>query len=350
MTELCASCGICRSSFKARKKEVCSFQNPQIEKIEQDIFARGRDTEDEILFGPYRSMSLVRPEVRVAGAQCGGLVTIIAQQALEGKTVDCVMGVGTLAGSVFTPKPVLAFSKVEIDKMKGLKLGFSPTLQLLDEVIDSKVENVLMIGTPCQFHALRILEKELPFNFYYLGLLCRDNLKPGYLEKYLLPLLTEKPDDVIRFHFNRDLTATLVYKDGSEKRVEYIGIKGLPSDFLSPACLTCFNYANSLSDLTIGYTASVDDLWQWSIVRTSKGEKLLSQVKDRVLFQPLDSHGSRKSIVELHKQGKRDRGLELPVGLELARLVAELRFIECKRYIETNNLSSELIPKFVKGY
>ena len=80
-----------------------------------------------------------------------------------------------------------------------------------------------------------------------------------------------RPETVVHYEFMQDFSLWLRHEDGHRERVNYIDF---PMDKLQgifpSACLSCFDYPNALSDITIGYMGAPLG-WQWVLARTARG-------------------------------------------------------------------------------
>ena len=131
---LCSDCGLCDSFLRPRMADTCLFVRNRAEEIEQRLHGRRRRTGDELPFGIYREMGVMRLRRPVAGAQWSGMVTTLAARLLERGEVEGVILAGTNPGTRFEPRPVLARTPEEVRACAGNKPSLSPNLALLDQV------------------------------------------------------------------------------------------------------------------------------------------------------------------------------------------------------------------------
>lgn len=116
----------------------------------------------------------------------------------------------------------------------------------------------------------------------------------------------------------------------------------------SNSCMSCFDYINSLADITVGYFGapySPDGKLQWMLVRTEKGKQLCDLIRQDINVFPEtgsgESFGAVKAsvkptigpILEPHLLGNR-RSMPLLFGKLLSALKARKgpRGIEFARY------------------
>lgn len=105
---LCSDCGLCDSFLRPRMAEICLFVRNRAEEIELRLHGRRRRPGDELPFGIYREMAVMRLRRPVPGAQWSGMVTTLAARLLERGEVEAVILAGTSPGTRFEPFPVLA--------------------------------------------------------------------------------------------------------------------------------------------------------------------------------------------------------------------------------------------------
>jgi coenzyme F420 hydrogenase subunit beta len=347
--KLCSDCGLCDSSYRRLMAQTCVFVNNQTEAIEQRLFGRRRKAGDELLFGIYRAMYAARIPKPPPGAQWSGMVTTLAARLLERGAVDGVITTRAVPGTRFAPQPFLAHTPEEVRASAGNKPCLSPTLNLLDEVRNSGVKRLAFIGTGCQVHMLRAAEEELGLErLYIIGIPCSDNVTYPDLQLFL-SLISKSPDTIVHYEFMQDFSVWLRHENGRIERVNFIDI---PMDKLSnvfpSACLSCFDYPNTLADITLGYMG-VELGWQWVLVRTAVGEELFDLLKPELEFGPLTERGDRRNgigryvemlarpparppalIRKLIAFLQRRRG---PKGLEFARSVIEMKLLRNLQYV-----------------
>jgi coenzyme F420 hydrogenase subunit beta len=68
-----------------------------------------------------------------------------------------------------------------------------------------------------------------------------------------------------------------------------------------PSCRSCFDYMNSLADITVGYLGApfnLEKASQWVLVRTEKGQELISTIADQIEIFPETSEGDREAAIK----------------------------------------------------
>ena len=130
------------------------------------------------------------------------------------------------------------------------------------------------------------------------------------------------------------------------------------------ACLSCFDYQNTLADLTVGYLGAPLG-WQWLIVRTELGEELFDLLRPALTFGTLMSRGNRANgmrayitmlktppgrppapVRKLIGAMQRWRG---PKGVEFARSVIEMKLLRNLQFVRERHgrLERRIVPRHV---
>jgi coenzyme F420 hydrogenase subunit beta len=165
----------------------------------------------------------------------------------------------------------------------------------------------------------------------------------------------------------QDVSLWMRREDGHVERLNYIDF---PMDKLHgifpSSCLSCFDYANTLSDITIGYMGAPLG-WQWVMVRTPTGEELVDMLRPALEIGELTESGDRNRgmprymehlshppgqkrpplpIRKLVAMLQRTRG---PKGLEFARAVIEMKLLRNLNYVRSKfpKFESRIVPDHV---
>jgi coenzyme F420 hydrogenase subunit beta len=349
--DLCTDCGISRSADPSRCGRACQFINPRYAELEERVHGRSRAAgrPDELHFGVHVQMLRGRLVPGGAGAQWSGIATRLGERLLESGAVDAVLATAADAADRWAPRPVLVTRAEEMAQCRGMKMGYSPLLALLDEAAARGFRRLAVIGIPCQVHALRALERELGLErLYVIGTPCSDNTTTARFHQFL-ELLTDRPDEVTYLEFLADYHVELRFRDGRVHRIPFIQlpIAQLPSDFIPLTCRACFDYANALADVTVGYMGGAGD--QWLLVRNGRGRELVNLLGGELETKPLVTSGRRQGPVRtfLRALERSAGGLPLrraprwlrpmigwamttfgPRGLEFARTRVEMKAVE----------------------
>ncbi len=348
---LCTDCGISRSAEPKRCSTACQFIKPDYPGLETQAHGRPRDLErgDERFFGPYRQMWRASLKTPAEGAQWTGITTRLGEMLLRKKLVDAVIAIAADPVDRWKPMPVLITDPDDMQRCRGMRMGYAPLLQLLEPARDAGHKRLAIIGIPCQVHALRALERELGFErLYVIGTPCSDNTTTANFHDFL-GLLSEKPDSITYLEFRADYHVELRFDDGRKREIPFLKLplSQLRPDFFPLTCRSCVDYTNALADITVGYMGGEGE--QWLLVRNDRGEELLNLIRDDVKLSEPGSAGKRAGPVKgfLKNVELAAGGLPLrrmpdwlrsvvgwlmprigPRGLEFARARVEMKAIE----------------------
>jgi 3,8-divinyl protochlorophyllide a 8-vinyl-reductase (ferredoxin) len=365
--ELCSDCGLCDTYYVHYVKEACAFINQQIPELEEQTHGRSRDLdkEDDLYFGVHQSMTAARKIEPIPGAQWTGIVSSIAIEMLEQGLVEGVVCVQNTPEDRFQPKPVIARNREEILAARVNKPTLSPNLSVLEQVAQSGMKKLLVIGVGCQIQALRAVEKELGIEkLYVLGTPCTDNVSRAGLQKFL-ETTSRSPETVVYYEFMQDFNVHFKHEDGSVELVPFFGLNTKElKDVFAPSCLSCFDYVNSLADLVVGYMGAPFG-WQWMVVRNDRGQEMMDLVQDLIETQPVSSQGKRAEAVQ-QSIGAYDQAMTLPMwvakvlgvairkigpkGLEYARFSIDSHFTRNYLHVRRNHPEKleQHVPPFAK--
>ena len=370
--DLCTDCGISRSSQPKRCATACQFIAPDYPAMERQVHGRARRPHqaDEQFFGPYQILNRAALKTPAAGAQWTGITTRIAQRLLEEKMVDAVLTMAPDEEDRWRPVPVLITDPQDMERCRGMRMGYAPLLALLEPALQKGLERIAVIGIPCQVYALRALEKELGFKkIYVIGTPCSDNTTTERFHEFL-KLLTPKPETITYLEFCADYHVEIRFDNGKKKRIPFLmlPLSKLPQDFFPLTCRTCVDYTNVLSDITVGYMGGEGQ--QWLIVRNDTGAELLSLLGDEIRLSTPGSVGKRQGPVKgfLQNTERAAGGLPLrsmpswlrpivgwlmpkigPRGLEFARARVEMKAIESVIHLrrEEPRRMKSMVPEHV---
>lgn len=363
--ELCSECGLCDTYYVHYVKEACAFLNQQISALEQQTHGRSRDlnNEDDWYFGVRQQMIAARKVEPIAGAQWTGIVSSLAIEMLTQGWVEGVVCVQNTKEDRFGPMPIIARTPEEILAARVNKPTLSPNLSVLEQIEQSGLKRLLVIGVGCQIQALRAVEKELGLEkLYVLGTPCVDNVTRAGLQKFL-DTTSRSPETVVYYEFMQDFRVHFKHEDGSTETVPFFGLKtNQLKDVFAPSCMSCFDYVNSLADLVVGYMGAPFG-WQWITVRNDRGQEMLDLVMDQLETQPVMSQGNRKNAVQQSIPAY-DKGVTLPMwaaklmgvviekigpkGLEYARFSIDSHFT--RNYLYTKRYHPEKLEAHVPDY
>lgn len=365
--ELCSECGLCDTYYIHYVKEACAFLNQQIAELETSAHGRSRDlsNEDDWYFGVSQEMMSARKKQPIEGAQWTGIVSTIACQMLEQGLVEGVVCVQNTSEDRFQPMPVIARTPKEVLAAKVNKPTLSPNLNVLEQIEQSGMKRLLVIGVGCQIQALRAVEKELGLEkLYVLGTPCVDNVSREGLQKFL-DTTSKSPDTVVHYEFMQDFRIHFKHEDGSIEKVPFFGLKtNKLKNVFAPSCMSCFDYVNSLADLVVGYMGAPFG-WQWIVVRNETGKQMLDLVREQLDTQAVMSKGDRSAAVQQSIPAY-DKGVTLPMwaakmmgvvieqigpkGLEYARFSIDSHFTRNYLYLQRNHPEKlqQHVPEYAK--
>jgi coenzyme F420 hydrogenase subunit beta len=349
---LCTDCGVSRMEDGKACGRACQFIQPDYPTLEGAAHGRIADPSlgDEQFFGVTQKMLRARLANPARGAQWTGITTAIAARLLETGAVDAVLTVAPDPADKWKPLPVIVTEPAALAHVRGMRMGYAPTLALLEPARAAGHKRIAMIGIPCQVYALRALEAELGLErLYVIGTPCSDNTTTENFHQFLA-LLDPKPETVSYLEFRSDFRVELRFNDGRPTRTIpflQLPISQLPADFFPMTCKTCVDYTNRLADITVGYMGGDGD--QWLIVRNARGEELLALLGDRLVTKPLTDKGKRQGAVRgfMENTARAAGGMPLrrmpdwirpivsflqprigPRGLEFARARVEMKAVE----------------------
>ncbi len=352
--ELCSECGLCDTYYIHYVKEACAFLNQQVAALEKQAHGRSRDLdeEDDIYFGVHQEMMAARKRQPIEGAQWTGIVSSLACKMLTEGLVEGVVCVQNTPEDRFQPMPIIARTPEEVLAAKVNKPTLSPNLSVLEQIEQSGLKRLLVIGVGCQIQALRAVEAELGLEkLYVLGTPCVDNVSREGLQKFL-DTTSRSPETVVHYEFMQDFRIHFKHQDGSIEKVPFFGLKtNKLKDVFAPSCMSCFDYVNSLADLVVGYMGAPFG-WQWILVRNDTGKEMLELIEDQIETQPVMSKGDRKQAVQQSIPAY-DQGVTLPMwaakmmgiviekigpkGLEYARFSIDSHFTRNYLYLKRNH-------------
>jgi coenzyme F420 hydrogenase subunit beta len=352
--ELCSECGLCDTYYIHYVKEACAFINQQVADLEVQSHGRSRDLEQEndVYFGVHQQMMAARKTAPIEGAQWTGIVSSIAIAMLTQGLVEGVVCVQNTEADRFQPMPVIARTPAEILAARVNKPTLSPNLSVLEQIEQSGLKRLLVIGVGCQIQALRAVQDQLGLEkLYVLGTPCVDNVTRAGLQKFL-ETTSRSPETVVHYEFMQDFRVHFKHSDGSTETVPFFGLKtNQLKDVFAPSCMSCFDYVNSLADLVVGYMGAPFG-WQWIVVRNATGQAMLDLVRDQIETQAVMSQGNRKQAVQ-NSIPAYDKGVTLPMwaaklmgvviekvgpkGLEYARFSIDSHFTRNYLYVKRNH-------------
>ena len=383
--KLCSLCGLCMVKQWSAKEAIqgCVFNIGWLGTQESLVFGRERyqDNSDEMFFGISKERFVARMKNPLPNIQFTGIITSIAKKAFETGLVEAVVTLHRSKEDYFLPVPVLARTTEEILASGGSKPVLAQTLSSLEKACKKGIKRLLVIGASCHVQNLREFQRRFPFikdmDLYVIGIPCTDNVHPKNF-RFIFNKISHSHETVRHYEFMQDFTVHLRHTDGSLERVPFFSLpKEISSaELLTNCCRCCFDYCNSLTDITVGYSGApldIEKMYQWVLVRTEKGEQLRSLVADEMELFPETSEGDRTPLVRQYalrytKDGAAEamkmsgsmpleQGFMLaehmyttgPRGLEFVRYAIETHLIRNYYFVKSNypHLLSTLVPRHV---
>ena len=316
---LCTDCGVSRMADAKACGKACQFIAPDYPGLEAKTHGRVSLADgDEAFFGVMQTMQRARLVPAAQGAQWTGITTAIAARLLETGAVDAVLTVAPDPADKWKPLPVIVTDAAAMAHVRGMRMGYAPTVALLEPAAAAGHKRIAMIGIPCQVYALRALEATLGFaRIYVIGTPCSDNTTTENFHTFL-GLLDDAPDTISYLEFRADFKVELRFDDGRRPRMIpflQLPISKLPNDFFPLTCKTCVDYTNRLADITVGYIGGDGD--QWVIARNARGAELLALLGDDLVTSPLTDKGKRQGAVK----GFMENTARAAGGMPLRRMV-----------------------------
>ncbi len=349
---LCTDCGVSRLDDGKACGRACQFIAPDYPGLERATHGREADPArgEEAFFGVIHAMHRARLTPPAEGAQWTGITTALAAALLETGAVDAVLTVAPDPTDKWKPLPVIVTDAGAMAHVRGMRMGYAPTLALLEPARAAGHKRIAFIGIPCQTYALRALERDLGFDaIHVIGTPCSDNTTTDNFHTFL-NLLDANPDTISYLEFRADYRVELRFDDGRPTRLIpflQLPISQLPADFFPLTCKTCVDYTNRLADITVGYMGGDGD--QWLIVRNQRGADLLTLIQPNLTLKPLTDSGKRHAAVKgfMENTARAAGGMPLrrmpdwlrpivsllqrltgPRGLEFARARLEMKAVE----------------------
>ena len=264
----CEVCGICARA--------CPQYAWSLSEIENFVFGRERKTEET--FGIYRRLALAKATGSnvVKVCQDGGVVTALLLFALKNNFIDSAIVTGKEEKKPFYPIPMLATTAEEILQSAGTKYFYSPNIFVIAEAIKQKKSKVAFVGTPCQIRAIRKmqmvgLKKHVTPLTLLIGLACSECFTyKGLMENHIHEKLGVDLHRVKKINIKGKMLVTLDTETLSIPLAE-------AKQYARKSCHPCKDFSSELADISVGGLGL--EGWTFVIIRTEKGEELLSSAE-----------------------------------------------------------------------
>lgn len=326
--EHCSKCGLCETSFVSRVSDACAFLDEgmaRIDDLEVQVHGRRREgmmlwsdetttieaTADEGRFGVMHQPMMLARGVGIPNAQWTGCVTGIALSMLEAGVVDAVVCVANESSDKWSsPQPIIAKTKEDVLRGRGVKPALAPSLNMLDEIKqDTSIRRLLLCGVGCAVQAFRSVQDELGLEeVYVLGTNCADNSPtPQAAENFIQNgVRVDDAANVRGYEFMQDFRVH-VKTDDSYITKPYFTLPGaIAKESIAPSCLACFDYTNALADVVVGYmgaplerNARMDCSYQTLTIRNERGKQMVNTALSASrleLYEPATGTGSHEKL------------------------------------------------------
>lgn len=237
----------------------------------------------------------------------GGIFTIIAESILADG--------GVVFGAAFSEdfrcvNHIAIESKEELEALRGskyLQSSIGNTYRQTKDYLETG-RKVLFTGTPCQIAGMYGFLKKSYTNLYTLDVICHGVPSPLAWEKYLEYHEKKAGEKILQAYFRiknpswKEFSLQLLFCNGKEYRKKHYNdmymrcfLKNLD---LRPSCYACkFKLDDMKADCTLGDFWGIEGVLPEAayqkgvslvLVRTEKGNALLSGVMDKLWIQKVD--------------------------------------------------------------
>jgi 3,8-divinyl protochlorophyllide a 8-vinyl-reductase (ferredoxin) len=384
---LCSSCGLCSVKEWPSKESIqsCVFKTGWLGAHEARIFGRERslDSFEEMRFGISKSRFTARMKQPIPDSQWTGIITQICLKAFQSGLVEGVVTLHRSEDDIFIAEPVLAQTAEDILAARGNKPVLASTLSSLEHAYRLGMKHVLVVGAACHVHVLRDFQHRHPYlnnmDIFVIGIPCTDNVKPKKL-RWILERISSSHTTVRHYEFMQDFNVHLKHENGRLEKVPYFSLPQELSQngIFAPSCMSCFDYVNSLADITVGYLGAPfhrKDMRQWMMIRTEKGQELYNLIANEIDTFPEVRSGNAKDAVKMNTERTIEQmklgsnapvktGRRIPIlagkvitammsrfgpkGLEFARYSIDFHLMRNYYYVKLNYPNQlHIIPKHV---
>lgn len=297
----CKLCGLCA--------KVCPRYEWTSAKAESSVFGRERKPEED--FGIYRRIVIAKATDNTVLKVCqdGGVATALMLFGLEKGLIEGAIVTDSDPAKPFYPKARLATTGTEILEAAGTKYFCSPNLLPLTEVVQRKMSNVALVGTPCKIQAVRSLQvagmkRIIDRVKLTIGLMCSECFTyKGLMEEYVQKKMGINLAGVRKMNIKGKM---LVTTDSGVTPIPLSEIK----QYARGSCSVCKDFSSELADISVGGLGL--DGWTFTIIRTAIGVELFSAAEKAgyLITKPLEEAGFAMGL--LTKLSKKKRAEPAP--------------------------------------
>ena len=278
---LCIGCGACIAacpSFALQMEHgqpvmkgrceacyLCYYQCPFVAnpyELERQVFGRNATAEEVV--GIYKrafSAQALAADVRMRG-QDGGAVTALLAALLKTGFIDGAVAVGSGAGEDerWQPTPKVATTRADLLECAGTKYSPGPALIGLRDAVDLySLEEIALVGTPCQIKALRQMQTSkhgvhrlADAVKFSIGIFCMRTFSyDGFFKDIIEKQLDMNLAEIDKFDIKHG--RLIIYRKGKPKRELVLDAL---ARFTCQPCKLCGDFAAELADISIGAVGS----------------------------------------------------------------------------------------------
>jgi len=189
-----------------------------------------------------------------------------------------------------------------LEELGGRYTTYSPAISAVKSLESKHINNVAMVGTPCQIRTVRKMQclGILPAHIisHTIGLFCMENFSFDALSrKRLEDKLHIDFAAIDKLNIKEDLVISL--SDGRTLHVPFEEVEELAR----PACLACTEFANDYADIAVGGLAKGSELY-----REALNQGYIEEREFQDAAQRRSANTKMLASVVAFAQRKRERG------------------------------------------
>ena len=274
--------------------------------LDRQVF--GQEREDHIL-GHHLEVLYARSLDKnlAQTGQYGGVVSSLASYLVD--SGEAQAAILTKAEDYGPPKPFIARTREEVLSCAGSNYSASPTLSILNDGVRHGLDNLVIVGRPCQILAVRkmqclteVSEHNLSarkVNFS-IGLFCFWSL-----ETEVYAFLQAKTGGKSITKMDIPLNYVVVTTEDGEFQIPV----GELRDFIRPTCQRCFDPTAEFADVSVGSTED-DPEWNTLIIRSSRGQGVVEKAREAGILETKPYPPERMPILRSAVLNKKRRVLD----------------------------------------
>ncbi|MBS7646734.1 MAG: Coenzyme F420 hydrogenase/dehydrogenase, beta subunit C-terminal domain [Candidatus Bathyarchaeia archaeon] len=295
----CKICGICA--------QACPQYEFSSQNVENLTFGRTRKTDE--VFGIYKRLVLARATDNQILKVCqdGGAVTALLLFALKNNLIEGAVVSKSSKEKPFFPYPTFATTAEEILQSAGTKYFYSPNILALAKAVEQKKNNIALVGTPCQIRAVRKmqlagLKKYVAPLKLLVGLVCSECfIYNDLMENHIHGKLGINPTHIKKINIKGKMLVTL---DTETVAIPLAEAK----QYARKSCHFCEDFSSEFADISAGGLGL--EGWTFMIIRTEKGEELLSATEKAGVITTRDVNSEQNALNLLIKLSKKKHAVK----------------------------------------